>query len=37
MSDMDESDLTPYDVEQQRLRDVARLILPLESQLRRKR
>jgi hypothetical protein len=32
---MDESELTPYEAEQQRLRDVARLILPLESQLRR--
>jgi hypothetical protein len=30
---MDESELTPYEVEQERLRDVARLILPLESKL----
>jgi hypothetical protein len=32
---MGESKLTPYEVEKQRLRDVARLILPLESKLRR--
>jgi hypothetical protein len=32
---MDESELMPYEDEQQRLSDVARLILPLESKLRR--
>jgi len=32
---MDEPELTPYEVEQKRLRDVARLFLPLESELRR--
>jgi hypothetical protein len=32
---MDEPELTPYEVEEQRLRDVARLILPLESKLRK--
>jgi hypothetical protein len=31
---MDESELTAYEIEQQRLRDVARLIVPLESRLR---
>ena len=32
---MDESKLTPYEVDQQRLREVARLIFPLETEIRR--